>query len=56
MIPSHRGGQLLVYGGYTYYRMNSKIRWYCSKKCSGRCPAKAVTIDGGVVLINKHNH
>ncbi|OWR46259.1 hypothetical protein KGM_208280 [Danaus plexippus plexippus] len=57
-IPSNRSnGRLLVHREYTYVSMNTKTRWYCSKKKMG-CKTKLVITPEGefVELLGQHDH
>ncbi|XP_045767639.1 uncharacterized protein LOC123868962 isoform X1 [Maniola jurtina] len=58
IIPSNRSsGHLLVHDGYTFVSMNSKTRWYCSKKKVG-CKAKLIVTPEGkfVEMLGHHDH
>lgn len=55
--PSKSGkGLMLIYKGYTYRHMHSRMRWYCSKKFKG-CQAKlSTTPDGKLLQVFESNH
>lgn len=57
MIPSGLKNNLLMLNGYTFSRMSTDLRWYCSKK-KGGCKAKVV-LDSDQKIVyasNEHNH
>ncbi|CAK1579147.1 unnamed protein product [Parnassius mnemosyne] len=61
-IPSNRHsgrgmGTILVYRGFTFSRMKTNTRWYCSKTAFG-CKMRLRTTPEGQVIEsqNEHNH